>query len=254
MWSNVERTAERLFAMSGGVVFTLLHGLQWTRFGRRDLLRQLRQCVTVGYYTLPLAAMIGTFVGMTVALNGGLVLRDYGQEPLIAQLVALSMIREMGPVITAVIITARVGAAITAELGTMAVNDEIDVLRVLGIRPERFLVMPRILASVLMTPLLTMYSVFVGLLGGALVATKYFGVSWINYKTRALDELAWDEWWRCILKSLIFGAIYSSVCVYQGMTTRGGAEGVGRSTTTAVVVSLSVMLVANFLLTRFLYG
>jgi phospholipid/cholesterol/gamma-HCH transport system permease protein len=164
------------------------------------------------------------------------------------------MVKEMGPVFTAFIIAARVGAAMTAELGTMAVNDEVDVLRVLGIPVQRYLVMPRVIAALTMTPALTAYAVAIGLVGGFVVAGPYFGVSWVTYKAELFRVLTPDEIYKGLFKGVAFGAIYSAVCCYMGITTRGGAEGVGRSTTMAIVVSLSGILIANFLLTRFMFG
>ncbi|MDX2177295.1 MAG: ABC transporter permease [Candidatus Sumerlaeia bacterium] len=254
MINGIERRFERIFETSGGMGLLLVSALRHTAFGRQDRRRLLQQMLVVGYQTVPLALLIGAFVGMTLALNTGLALQTYGQTVLIAQVVALSLMREMGPVITAVIITGRVGAAMTAELGTMAVNDEIDVLRVLGIRPERYLVMPRILAALLMTPILTIYSVIIGFVGGMIIATNYFNVTSKIYWIKTFDALSLEEVYKGFFKSVVFGLTYATVCCYMGVTTRGGAEGVGRATTAAVVTSLSGVLVANFLLTRFLFG
>lgn len=253
MIATFERKFERLFTMAGGMVLLLGSGLSSIALGRRDITRIMRQSLVVGYQTGPLALLIGLFVGMTLALNMGFALQSYGQTVLIAQVVALSLMREMGPVITAVIITGRVGAAMTAELGTMAVNEEIDVLRVLGIRVERYLVMPRLIASVVMTPLLTVYAIMVGFAGGAVVSNQYFGVTYLNYRIRTIEALDGEEVSKGLFKSVVFGLIYATVCCYMGLTTRGGAEGVGRSTTRAVVISLSGILVANYLLTSFLF-
>ena len=165
------------------------------------------------------------------------------------------MIKEMGPVLTAFIIAGRVGAAMTAELGTMAVNEEINVLRVLGIRVDRYLVMPRLVAALTMTPALTAYSTVLGMLGGFLVANTYFGISFQLYRNEAFRYISLDEVFKGLLvKPMVFGAIYSAVCCYKGVSTTGGAEGVGRSTTSAVVISLAGVLVANYILLRYLFG
>jgi len=183
-----------------------------------------------------------------VALQTGLELRKFGLQEIVGGVVGLSVTREMGPVITAFILAARVGAAMAAELGTMKVSEEIDALRALGIRPERFLVMPRVLASLTMQPILTAYSVLVGVWGGSLISMTFLGVSsdifWkrLQTATEAGDVLSGA------LKSLVFAAIISTVCCHQGMTTEGGAEGVGRSTTRAVVISLTMILVSDYLL------
>lgn len=253
-WADLERRMGGIYGASGGVILLFLHALTEFRLGRNDRYRLLRQMMIVGWQTVPLALLIGLFTGMTVALGTGLVLAGFGQQVFIASIVAESMVKEMGPVFTAFIIAARVGAAMTAELGTMAVNDEVDVLRVLGISVNRYLAMPRIIAALIMTPALTAYAVVLGLLGGYVVAGPYFDVAWVTYRTETFRVLTSMEVFQGLSKGVFFGAIYSSVCCYMGLTTRGGAEGVGKSTTTAVVVSLSGIMVANYLLTRYMFG
>lgn len=254
MWQRIEKSFNDFYTVSGGTIITLLSGVKEFRLGVNERPRLMQQMMRVGYETVPLALLIGLFTGMTVALGTGIVLADFNQERFIASVVSESMIKEMGPVFTAFIIAARVGAAMTAELGTMAVNDEINVLRVLGIRVNRYLVMPRVIAALTMTPALTAYSVVIGLLGGAVVSVSYFDVTWVTYKAEAFRYITLGEIHKGLFKAFVFGGIYSSVCCYHGLKTSGGAEGVGRSTTTAVVVSLSGILIANYLLTRFLFG
>jgi len=188
-----------------------------------------------------------------VALGTGFVLADFRQEAFIASVVSDTMIKHMGPVFTAFILTARVGAAMTAEIGTMAVNEELNVLRVLGIRVDRYIVMPRVIAALIMAPALTAYATAAGLVGGAIVATGYFRVAWVTYWKEAFRYIEFDEIAKGLFKAVIFGALYSSICCFRGLNTRGGAEGVGKATTSAVVVSFSGILIANYLLTRFLF-
>ena len=251
---QIEQQIGRFYQTAGGTLLLLMQSVREFRLGRNDRRRILEQMLIVGWQTVPLALLIGIFTGMTVALGTGLVLAGFGQQVFIASIVAESMVKEMGPVFTAYIIAARVGAAMTAELGTMAVNDEINVLRVLGISPQRYLVMPRVIAALTMTPALTAYAMAVGLIGGYVVAGPYFGVSWVLYKAELFRVLTPDEVFLGLSKGLFFGAIYSAVCCQLGITTTGGAKGVGRSTTAAVVISLSGILIANFLLTRFMFG
>ncbi len=254
VFRQIEARFTDFYRQSGGVILTFLAGIFEFRYGRNERHRLLTQMLRVGWETIPLALLIGLFTGMTVALGTGLVLAQFGQEVFIARVVSESVIKEMGPVFTAFIIAARVGAAMTAELGTMAVNDEINVLRVLGIRVDRYLVMPRVIAALTMTPALTVYSIVLGLIGGAVVSVAYFDVSWVVYKNEAFRFITLDEVYKGLSKAIVFGAIYSSVCCYRGINTTGGAEGVGKSTTSAVVISLSGILIANYLLTRFLFG
>ncbi|MBI1289921.1 ABC transporter permease [bacterium] len=254
MFQRFEQRIGSFYIQSGGMLLLFLSALREFRFSRNDRPRLLRQMLVVGYETVPLALLIGLFTGMTLALGTGLVLAQFGQQRFIASIVAESMIKEMGPVFTAFIISARVGAAMTAEIGTMSVNDELNVLRVLGIRVNRYLIMPRVIAALAMTPALTVYSTVLGLLGGYVVAGNYFDISWEIYRTETFRYITIDEIMKGQFKALVFGAIYSSVCCYKGVMTRGGAEGVGRSTTSAVVISLAGVLVANYLLTRYIFG
>lgn len=254
MINTIGDTFARFYIASGGTILLFFESIKEIRFGRMDRARILRQMVIVGWETVPLAMLIGLFTGMTVALGVGLVAKEWGQEEVIASVVAESIIKEMAPVFTAFIIAARVGSAMTAELGTMAVNEEINVLRVAGIRPTRYLAMPRILSAITMTSPLTAYSTILGLVGGALVTNSYFGVSFNKYTAETFRYITLFEIIMAQVKALGFGVIYSSVCCYVGLQTTGGAEGVGRSTTQAVVISLAGILIANYLMTRFLYG
>lgn len=251
---SVESTFESLFANSGGVLVRLLHSLAMVRFARNDVRRILQQMARAGVHTLPIASVFGLFTGMIFSLNMGLPLRDFGVEDRIGSILGVALVRELAPVFTAFILAARVGAAMAAELGTMSVSDEIDSLRVLGIDPDRYLAMPRIVASLLINPLLTVYSCAAGLVGGQFLATAYFGISGHSFWQRVFDSVDLKEINTGLLKALVFGALYSSVCVHFGMTTTGGAEGVGRSTTRAVVVSLFAILLADFFLTRAMFG
>jgi phospholipid/cholesterol/gamma-HCH transport system permease protein len=254
MWSTIENAFGRLFAVSGGVLLLFGRSVADVRICRRDLGRLLGQMNAIGVHTFPLAVMIGLFTGMIFALNMGLPLRDYGAQNNIGGILGVALVRELAPVFTAFILAARVGAAITAELGTMAVSDEIDSLRVLGIRPTRYLATPRIVASLVMNPILTTYSCAAGMLGGALLAHTYLGVGPSTYWDHLFRVMDLKEINTGLIKALVFGGLYSSICVYYGLTTTGGAQGVGRSTTRAVVASLTSILVADFLLTRALFG
>jgi phospholipid/cholesterol/gamma-HCH transport system permease protein len=254
MLARIERTFADLFTTSGGVAVLFAQSLGDIRLGRAHLRRILHQMNLIGVNTLPLAVMVGFFTGLIFSLNIGLPLLDFGAEDTIGGILGVAMVRELAPVFTAFIIAARVGAALTAEIGTMAVSEEIDTLRVLGIRPTRYLAMPRIVASLLMNPLLTVYSMGAGLLGGMLLADAYLGVGPALYWDRVFSALDMKEVSHGIIKAMVFGGLYSTICVYRGLTTTGGAAGVGRATTSAVVASLTMILIADFLLTRALFG
>jgi len=249
--ATVERVFGSLFVTTGEMVLLFGRSLAETRYALGKLSHVLRQMRHIGYNTLPLTAMVGLFTGMIVALQTGLELKQFGLQQIVGGVVGLSLTREMGPVITAFIIAGRVGAAMAAELGTMKVSEEIDALRALGIPPERFLVMPRVIATLAMQPILTVYSVVVGVWGGALVSATYLGVSSDIYWRRLKSAVEVDDFMAGLLKALVFGAITVTVCCQQGISTEGGAAGVGRSTTRAVVITLTMILISDYLLTRF---
>lgn len=249
--SAIDRVFAGLFITSGDMVLLFGHSLVESRHAVRKMSEVLRQMRLIGYNTLPLTAMVGLFTGMIVALQTGIELKNFGLQQIVGGIVGLSVTREMGPVITAFIIAGRVGAAMAAELGTMKVGEEIDALRAMGIAPERFLVMPRVVATLIMQPILTVYSVVIGVWGGALISATYLGVSSDIYWHRLKSSVEMGDFMAGILKALVFGAITVTVCCQQGIATEGGAAGVGRSTTRAVVVTLTMILISDYLLTRF---
>lgn len=246
------RLFHALFAYSGEMLILLgqtlleLPGL-WQ--GRRRLLRQLFE---IGVNTFPLIAMISVFIGMVAALRTGYELSGFNLQEVIGTIVGLSMVCEMGPVITAVLVVGRVGSAMAAELGTMAVNEEIDALRAMGINPVRYLVVPRFVATLVMLPILTIYGILIGIWGGALISSTYLRVPSTIYYKRLYAAVTLGHLQHGMEKTLVFATIISMVCCHMGIKTENGAEGVGKSTTRAVVVSLTLILVANYFMTRFL--
>jgi len=249
---RIEAIFTDIFDSTGGMLLLLMQCLIEVKFVLSSARRVLRQMLEVGWNTLPLASMIGMFTGMITSLQTGVELKNLGLQQQIGAIVGLSLVREMGPVFTAFIVAARVGASWAAEIGAMSVSEEIDALRSLGIRPVRFLAMPRFVAAVTMQPLLTIYSIVVGIWGGALVSVNYLRVSQRVYYKRLFDALKTQDIILCLWKTLVFGAILSIVSCYSGLTTENGAEGVGRSTMRSVVISLSLFLVADYFITRFL--
>ena len=241
-----------LFASAGGMVLLLIECILELRYVFASPRRILIQFLEVGCNTLPLASMIALFTGMITALQTGVELKNLGLQEQIGTIVGLSLVREMGPVFTAFIVAARVGASWAAELGTMSVSEEIDALRSLGISPVRFLAMPRFFSAITMQPILTVYSIVVGMWGGALVSVNYLGVPTAIYYKKMYDALDMHDLVLGLGKAFVFGALFSIVCCYTGLTTQNGAEGVGRSTTRSVVVSLSLILVADYFISRFM--
>jgi phospholipid/cholesterol/gamma-HCH transport system permease protein len=249
--SRIEAFFASLFYISGQMILLFTQSIAELRFAIRSANRVLKQMLEIGYNTLPLAGMIGLFTGMIVALQTGIELKKLSIQQVIGGIVGLSLVREMGPVITAFIIAGRVGAAMAAELGTMAVSEEIDALRAMGINPVRYLVMPRFLASVTMQPILTVYAIVIGIWGGGLISSTYLGIDRIIYYNQLYRTLEVSDITKGLSKTLIFAAIYSIVCCYMGMSAENGAAGVGKSTTRAVVISLTMILIADYFMSRF---
>lgn len=254
MFKQIETFFFQLFQVSGGSTLLVFQALMEIRFSARDISRILKQMVVIGVQSFPLAVMIGFFTGMIFSLNFGIPLKSFGAEDNIGGILGVAMIRTLGPVFTAFILAARIGSAMTAEIATMSVSNEIDSMRVMGIKPVRFLVMPRILASIIVNPVLTVYSCAAGLVGGWLLARAYLDVTDSTYWNQVFLQVDVKEIQTGFIKTFVFAIIYSSICVYQGLITKGGAAGVGKSTTRAVVYSLTMILVADFLITRFMFG
>jgi len=190
---------------------------------------------------------------MILALQTGLELRRFGQEVSIGTAVTVVMIREMGPFMTGLIIAASVGSAIAAQLGTMAVSEEISALEVMSINPNRFLVMPRLAALAIMMPILTVYTNLLGILGGGIVGSTQLGVDFYAYIDNATRYAENKDLYVGLLKAVIFGIIIATVACFQGLSTREGAVGVGRATRQTVIISFLLILVVGYIITRLFY-
>jgi phospholipid/cholesterol/gamma-HCH transport system permease protein len=202
----------------------------------------------VGVCSLPVVLVTGTFIGMVLAVQMFSQLHKLGAQNAAGMIINLSMVKELGPVLAAVILAGRVGGAMSAELGTMRVTEQIDALATMGANPIRHLVVPRFLATLLLTPILTVFSDAIGVLGGWLVSTQALGINSFFYWDNSRDILqAWDIW-AGIIKSFFFGGIIGLIACYRGFNSAPGAEGVGRATTRAFVTTFVSILVTNFFL------
>ena len=208
----------------------------------------LRQMFVVGIQTIPVTLIVSIFTGAILALNGGLSLESIGQEELIGRIVTISVVREMGPFMTGLILAASVGSGMAAEIGTMKVSEEIDALEVMAIEPARFLVLPRVVAMAIMTPVLTVYTNLVGVLGGAVTSYAQYAVTLRRFMAEALYLSAKDIY-TGLLKAFIFGIVISIVGCSQGLQARGGAIGVGQATRRAVVISYLLIIVLGYYVT-----
>jgi phospholipid/cholesterol/gamma-HCH transport system permease protein len=211
------------------------------------------QTVRVGVDSVAVATLTSLFTGMVLALQAGTTMQNILSEPLyIGTLVAFSLVRELGPVLTAFVITGRAGAAVTAEIGTMKVTEQIDALYTLGTNPIRYLVIPRIIAFLIAIPMLTLFANISGMLGGLLVSVHGLGVSPSVYMDDIKTFLDVNDLMHGFIKSVFFAFMIAVVCCYKGLNTRGGAEGVGKATTQAVVISMVLILVMDYFLTAIL--
>ncbi len=210
----------------------------------RDLPRLVER---FGPDAIPIVALLSTLVGVILAFQAGVQLRDFGAELFVANLVGLSVVRELGPLMAAILVAGRSGAAIAAELGTMRVGEEIDALRTLGLSPHEHLVVPRLMALLLALPVLTLVANACGVLGGLLVGVGGMGLSPSAYWNQTLSAIDLVDVLGGLAKSLAFALIIGLVACDRGLATRGGAEGVGRSTTSAVVTTILLLVIADAL-------
>ena len=252
----LEITGERFMEFiryAGGISILMGETIFWIPMPplrRRQIFEQMSK---IGVDSLPIVFLISMFTGMVLALQSAYQLQRFSAEMYMASLVVFSMTRELGPVLTALIVAGRVGASITAELGTMKVTEQLDAMETLATNPVKYLVVPRFIALIIVLPLLTIYSDIVGILGGYLVGVYKLGVSHSMYMKNTWQPLTYKDFFTGLVKSFFFGIIICIVACYEGMTAEGGAEGVGRSTTSSVVVSFILIIASDCFFTALFY-
>ncbi len=222
-------------------------------FERRTRKETIYQMFTLGIKSLGVLSIVAAFTGMILALQTGIELRRFGQEENIGTAVMMSMVREMGPFMTGLILAASVGSAIAAQMGTMMVQEEIAALEVMSINPARFLVLPRLLSMALMTPLLSFYSCILGVIGGGIVGYTQLGVAWTTYLDNAMLFVTNRDLFVGMLKALIFGILIVMTACHQGFSARNGAVGVGNATRRTVIISFLLILLVGYFITRLFY-
>jgi phospholipid/cholesterol/gamma-HCH transport system permease protein len=210
----------------------------------------LRQMDALGVQSISIANLTCLFTGMVLALQTAYSLAEFGGKLFIGRAVILSLARELGPVLTALMLAARCGAGITAELGTMAVTEQVDALRALGTSPIRKLVLPRVVALTAMLPVLTLVAIFHGMLGGLVIAVFEIKIGASFYLSTTLQALTFNDLMHGLCKTPIFGLEIALIGCYNGLSATGGADGVGRATTVAVVVASITVLITDFFLTK----
>lgn len=224
-----------------------------TMFQKRARSEIIVQMYVFGIKSLGVITVVGLFTGMILALQTGIELRRFNQEVNIGTAVMVSMLREMGPFMTGLILAACVGSAIAAQIGTMVVSEEIAALEIMSIDPVRFLVMPRMVAMAIMTPLLAFYTCVMGVIGGGIVGETQLGVAWSAYIDNATRWAEVKDLQVGMLKAFLFGIIITIVACHQGFATTQGAVGVGYSTRKAVIASFLLILVVGYFVTRLFY-
>jgi phospholipid/cholesterol/gamma-HCH transport system permease protein len=244
---------EAMFVEVGRFFQILGRVLLWTPRPPYDPRELVRQMVRVGVDSLPVVLLTALFTGMVMALQTFSTLKRVNAEGFVGTLVALSMVRELAPVISSLLIAGRCGSAMAAELGTMRVTEQIDALEVLATDPVHYLMVPRVWATVIMLPLLIVIADAVGIGGGYLISVIYFGANPVTYVENSFRFMDWDDVTSGLIKAAVFGLIVAVVGCQKGYYTRGGAEGVGRATTRAVVLASIAILISDFFLTKILY-
>jgi phospholipid/cholesterol/gamma-HCH transport system permease protein len=242
------RTLEFLEASGGSLMmFFQSLGLMWSRpFGGRRLLKQLEM---MGVNSLPVVILTAIFTGIILAVQGTYQIAKFGASSYVGGIMGITMLRELGPVLTALVVSGRVGAGITAELGTMNVTEQIDALRSLAANPVKYLVVPRLLAGIIMLPALTVVADVVGVFGGWAVSTTTLGIPSQVFFTHFSSMVGFNDLFLGLVKTIVFGIIITIVGCYQGFNTTGGAEGVGLSTTKSVVISSISVLLSDAIMT-----
>lgn len=216
----------------------------------RDIVEQFQ---AIGLGSMTVVLLTGTFTGMVLALQSGITLDQFGARSMVGRLVSASMVKELGPVLTALMVTGRVGSGIAAELGSMMVTDQISALRALGTDPIRKLVLPRVLAGVIMVPVLTIIADAIGMVGAWIIALTQLKVASSVFWNSVVLGLFIQDVWMGLIKPFFLGFAIVTIACHVGLRTTGGTQGVGRATTNAVVAASVVVLGVDFLLTKLLF-
>ena len=227
-----------------------LQGMVSRPFFLKNVLQQMEQ---IGVNSIPVVLTTALSTGMVLALQSYTGFKRFGAESLIGTVVSLSMTRELGPVLTGLMVAGRAGASMAAELGTMRVTEQIDALATLATDPMKYLVVPRFIASTIMMFFLTVLGMIIGIAGGYFVGVQILGTNPVTYINQSIDNTEVTDIWYGLLKSLVFGAVVGLIGCYKGFNTEGGAEGVGKATTGAVVVSCMLILILDYFLSALLW-
>jgi phospholipid/cholesterol/gamma-HCH transport system permease protein len=249
---RIGRATLYLIREMGRMLLFLLSTVVWLLRPPFRPIQALKQVHFIGFKSTFVVVLTAAFTGMVLGLQIYYTLTKFGSEAVLGSVVALSMIRELGPVLAALMVTARAGSAMTAEIGIMRITEQIDALETMAISPLQYLIAPKLLASLISVPLLVAMFDVVGIYGGYLVGVDLLGGSSGSYWSSIESAVEWKDVYGGILKSISFGIIVSWVCSYKGFYTRMSAEGLGKATTEAVVLSSVLILIWDYFLTSVL--
>ncbi len=237
----------------GGVAILSTQAYYWTFQPPFNKARFMQQVNKIGAESLPIVSLVAVFIGIILALQTAVQMQRLGSEMYIASIVSVSVVREMGPVLTALIVAGRCGAAITAEIGTMNVTEQIDALQTFASNPVQYLVVPRYLAAMFMLPILTLYADIIGIMGGYLICVNKLNIASTMYLHITFDSLLMKDLVTGLVKSMVFGLIIAFVGCFEGFNVKGGAEGVGMATTNSVVKTFILIIAADCFFTALFY-
>lgn len=241
----------------GGLILLLIDSIKWIFRGIFQLNLRVRlffeQAAILGVNSFAIVTITTCFTGAVISLQLADMAVRYGAGRFVGGGVAISMARELGPMLTAIVVAGRAGSAITAELGSMKVTEQIDALKAMATSPVKYLVVPRLLACSALLPMLCLFSMFAGVLGGAVVAHSIAGVGYDTYFNSIKNMLVMNDIYKGLFKSFIFAIEIAMISCYQGLKTEGGAAGVGKATTGSVVYSMLIVFITNFMLTAIMF-
>ncbi len=251
--SYLGRNTIEIVREMGQILILLFRAFVWMiqpPFRFRAIIKQME---FVGVKSIFVVILTGIFTGAVLALQSHHGFKLFGAETLVGSIVALSMTRELGPVLTALMVNGRAGSAMAAELGTMRVTEQIDALYVMAANPIKYLIVPRIIAGIIMLPVLTVVADFLGILGGYFVGVVLLNINSGMFVANILEYLELEDIFHGLTKSAFFGLILTHIGCYKGFYTEGGAEGVGKATTQAVVISSVLILISDYFLTSIMF-
>jgi phospholipid/cholesterol/gamma-HCH transport system permease protein len=250
IWTRLRQRGDALFLEVGELSTLAVQTLQQARRGPMDRSLLVEQLEKIGVRSISIVVITSAFIGMVLALQIAYALEDFGGKLFVGTIVSLALVRELAPVLMSLMVGGRVGAGMTAELGTMKVTEQIDALRALATNPVRKLVVPRVIATTLMFPLLTIVAIALGILGGLLIAVANLNLTANYYLRSVIETVKYNDLASGISKTFFFGFAVALIACYNGLRTSGGADGVGRATTMTVVTGAITVLIMDFFLTK----